>query len=452
MIYVTNEIDEESLALLTNRLTHCNLHYNKTKSIIHVENKIIEILKEYGYKYDKNFHKVIKSLITNSLRAIAYEAIGLYVYKRRNEYYHNTQEVGVDALWKLINILESLDYLDIYNGYGKVSQGTHELLDYCRSFIVFKESFISMFPKINKSQIKYAEDIDILEIRDRQASKESGMKVCKSTKGVHGVKEAKTTLVKFNKQLLTTELQINGEVIPPLVFKRVFTNDLSLGGRYYSSDGRVQCLPQNIRKNLFIDKEPIVEWDYSQLHASLCFTLRGIELEDDFKAYHCDTSHMVVHEDLIEAHKAKYELKTYDPVRNLCKQALLISLNSSNITSAGLALAAEFGMDKKRKEHKRKFVGLDVGKGFRKLCENIGDHNHQIFEYFFNDMGVHLQKLDSDITTYILEHFLSIGEVVLPYHDSYLCKESLEEELKRVMFLAYAEVMGSTMNCRIDKK
>ena len=132
------------------------------------------------------------------------------------------------------------------------------------------------------------------------------------------------------------EISYCGNRVPEVYYSRIFADDLSHAGRFYSSDGRMSCLQQRYRSQLKINNEPVVELDYSSLHASMLYeTIKDFDLPDDFKAYQADISKYVTGDkNKVEEFKKKHNLKSYDPIKNLCKKVLLVSLNIREIGRA----------------------------------------------------------------------------------------------------------------------
>ena len=120
--------------------------------------------------------------------------------------------------------------------------------------------------------------------------------------------------------------------------------------------------------------------------------------------------------------------------------------------AAFMAVAHELATDLKRPEIKKKYVGIERPFPAKQLCQALCDHNYKIAHFFFSDSGVVLQNLDSKMADLIIQDFISDDEVLLPYHDSFIVKKSLEEKLETSMNKAYTYVVGSNMNCKIDKK
>lgn len=449
MRYLIDDLDIDNIKLMVQTLTHTNIYYNNLKRFTGVENYIKDIVQEY-IDINDSLIRGIKCLITNADRAVKYNATGLFVYRKPQHYSNSKQKISKDSLWKTIDVMEEIGLLDVYVGYMKID-GNDDYMESIRSFIVFKDEFKALFNKNGFEHVKYG-DGDIVDIIDRTKTKELKQRVKKETRRMTGISAIKKDLVQFNNRLAQTVFHLNGTPLPPPIYKRVFTDSIDFGGRYYSIDGRYQCVGQNIRKHLFIDNEPVCELDFSSLHPSICYTVSREEMDEGFKPYNCDTSFLNIDRKKIEEHKIKYNLEEYDPVRAICKQALLCSLNARNLDAAYMAVAHELSEDLKRPEIKKKYVGIERPFPAKQLCQALCDHNYKIGHFFFSDSGIILQNVDSKIAGLVIQDFLADGDVLLPYHDSFIVKASLEEKLEQSMIRAYNEVVGSTNNCKIDKK
>lgn len=144
--------------------------------------------------------------------------------------------------------------------------------------------------------------------------------------------------------------------------------------------------------------------------------------------------------------------KSYKPLRNLAKLAVLIAMNSPDYPNAMSALTNKINEDRKRPEKQQKFYGIDGVVPVGKVFEALQNHNDLIREVFFSDKGVVLQKYDSDIMMRVIEIVLQTGNSILCYHDSALVKESAKEILRDAMRVAWKEILGDDTFCRIEEK
>jgi hypothetical protein len=169
---------------------------------------------------------------------------------------------------------------------------------------------------------------------------------------------------------------------------RVFTDNLKLGGRYYGASW--QMFSENLRKHLFINGYPVVEWDFSGRFGS------------------------------------RQE-------RPYLKLVSLLMINKK--TRQGLLRAM-------KKTFAANQLDIPPDEQIERMVARFNTAHDQINRYFCSDIGLRLQYLDSQITSDILDYFLEKGIPVLPIHDSYIVAEQYEDELYEVMKEKYRDHMG----------
>ncbi len=362
----------------------------------------------------------------------------------------------------ILSKLEVDGYIDIYKGFSKgvINNGKFDVDISLSTVLLFKDKFKKLWTTKNYKYVNLI-DFDLVEIRDRATKKP------KSTRGVQGMKDKRDMLTEYNHKLINTQVSIDGLDIPSPLYKRVYTDSIERGGRFYDITG-VQTMKKELRPNIKIDGEATVCLDYSALHPRLCYSLVDIIVEDDFDPYDCDVSFLQVDTAKVEAFKKEHNKPDYDPVRNLVKVAMLCALNAkgnNGNNSAGIAISAvssKIGDDKKRWEHKDKcvserslFYGLH-NNGHPIPIKNVMiallEHNKEIASFFYSDVGLDLQHQDSEMADYILGHFLQKGEVILGWHDGFIGRAALKEELEEVMYKAYYITMGDLDNCKIKQE
>jgi len=249
---------------------------------------------------------------------------------------------------------------------------------------------------------------------------------------------------------------------------------LKFGGRFYNLVGGVQTMKQSERKRLMINKERVVELDFKSLHPAILYEQlwqddpRRVSIwvesawDGVFNPY-CTTGYekfLRVDNDEVFAHIEKYGLDKYNPVRNLFKFAVMTCLNAQRgkdnpVRPAAGSLTVEWYEDKKKPMADRRYVGLyPIGEKFKahQICEHIQEVNTPIDNYFFSDVGVVLQRMDSDIMEIIIAELVRFGEPVYPEHDSVIVRESMEKQVTDIMCKAYLEVVGSNQFCVVEKK
>lgn len=449
-------LEEEIIVSLKLSVLNYNMFYNKTKVLEPVVNYLTTTL-QLTKTIDIN---VIRSIVTNTARVIRSGGKGLSIPRRSLCYSgeHNKQCISRTAMFRVLDKLEEEGFVVNYKGFAVIDKGTGEVLNSERSFTIITDKLSNLFVSINLlCCVSNSMDKSEIIIRDRETHED------KSLRGVSGVAELKQKVKELNTVLDANEISYCGNRVPEIYYFRIFADDLSHAGRFYSSDGRMSCLQQRYRSQLKINNEPVVELDYSSLHASMLYeTIKDFDLPDDFKAYQADISkYVTVDRNKVEEFKKKHNLKSYDPVKNLCKKVLLVSLNiRGDIRNAAGAVTADIRSDWKCKnEADKKYVGLCFTKVDGKehifskdICSAVLEHNYMIADYFYSDAGIMLQYRDSTIAQFVVDEFVADGEAILVYHDSFVVRESLEQKLETCMKKAYKYVVGSDRYCKIDKK
>ncbi len=209
-----------------------------------------------------------------------------------------------------------------------------------------------------------------------------------------------------------TRSQLLGEEAISLY--RVFNRGtFDCGGRHYGAYW--QNTPRAYRPFLTIDGHPTVELDFKSMHPTMIYHQMGLPVEGD-----------------------PYELDGFPRgYRDTVKSAFMTLLNA--------------------KEETRRLRSLETlqyppGWGPVSLREEVERHHAPIREVFRSDMGVKLQRLDSDIASIVMRVMREKhGALALPVHDSFIVTEDREHELEAVMRSAYAEVMKSA-DIKIDSK
>jgi len=245
-----------------------------------------------------------------------------------------------------------------------------------------------------------------------------------------------------NKVMKKAKFTYKGQRLDDVQYRRIFNRSFESGGRYYTNKGVIQTMKQTERLQLQIDGDPVVELDYSAHHPRMLYTMCDILMPEGFDPYCVDWG---------EGYDKK-EVRTY------VKRALLIMINAESLKQASQAIG-----DMKRRDKKIEDIGgmalyksiPESEGGVKKaklLIKKLSDHNLPIASFFNTGCGLELQYADSTMSAYILDHFVDIDEACVAIHDSYIVKESLKDELERVMKKAYEEVLESSDNCVVEVK
>lgn len=266
-------------------------------------------------------------------------------------------------------------------------------------------------------------------------------------------------MVRYNDSVSQATIQFNGQPVPLTEYKRSFSGAMDKGGRLYVHGGGVQLLKGEYRtKYLTIDGSPVKELDYKAHHAMLLYEAVAMERDSlydiadaGFDPYSADSDFIAVDNMQIHNHKDKFDIDTYDPVRNLYKQAFMSMVNCDSYQKARNSLNQALYEDWRKDERKRKFVGIfkpDV----KKVLDSMTEHNHNIEQYFYRDFGVVLQNWDSEIALKVIDYVIQSGNTCLCYHDSFTVKESVDNLLRTAMIQGRLDIMKSNKFCYVEEK
>lgn len=441
---------------LMNSINISYKRYNNTsKHIKQVERLLV---KQYGDSYSKE----IRCLLSFTFLVRRKGAKHL-TYSRRYSSFTGTK-INYRKFIRVLSKLESDGYISLKTG-GIVSYDPYlDLKELEKSTITPLEPLYklidSVYDKVTESSLpkQYTKsDFVVIKVDGEN----------KVTVGDTDRYRMEDFMQEYNDLFPNHEITVEfeGDRVPLnfIAYKRSFVDDLDNGGRYYDLGGYMSSLPQVVRKTLEINGESVVELDFSSLHPFILYDKIGYQCDPDFKPYAVlvdeDFGDFKLDEDMVEHYKEVSGQLDYNPVRNFLKLCLLIALNCHSTQQASRAINAKYNSDKAKWEKWEKgevngvlFYGLTEVDSPHSIMRMLEHHNKPIADFFFKGSGLYLQRLDSDIATYVIEHFAKKNEVALSWHDSFIVRKSLEGELRMAMENAYERVLESKMNCRIDKK
>lgn len=178
--------------------------------------------------------------------------------------------------------------------------------------------------------------------------------------------------------------------------KRVFNNgSFREGGRFYG--GWWENIPKEYRPFLEINRKGTVEIDYSGMHLRMLYALIGEIVPDE-----------------------PYDLPGIP--RDQQKHAAMIMINANSEVQAIRAL-------------QKRLKGVQI----RNLLGQIAKRHDKVSRYFYTGVGVRLQFRDSCIAEKVMLKMLEREREVLPVHDSFVMRASLEDELVQAMEAAFSE-------------
>ena len=444
-------MDKKDRLNIQTSITHCNIYYNERKKYKHIYDHLESVL-------GRHYRKEVWCLIVNTARAIKYQAKGLAIPRDFAPYKGNVLKISHKRMVELVDTLESMGYIDIY--IGGIVDWTNMLT--VGSISLFKQTWVDLFVGVDVGDEQ--DNFDLVVVKNRETGD------VKPTRGHSGVRFIKEYLTKFNSILLGTQFSSPEQTHPVQQYKRVFSDTMKFGGRHYNSCGGLQTMSADDRLKLKINGEPVAELDFKAMHVSLLYE-EELEINKDvveswltdewygeYIPYNVPMPFLEVDQKALEGFRIRYDKPNYDPVRNLAKHALMVSLNAKNYRSAFQQVTTEVYNDNKKigtqDENTCKFYGIIPGDRFpgHTVCQAVQLHNKPIAQYFFSDQGIRLQYLDSEIMASVINRLICEEEPLLPEHDSVIVRQSIKESVKEYMEEAYLEVMGSKVFCCVEEK
>lgn len=408
------------------------------------------IVEDFCLTYGARRYNALQWFFTNTSKALRNGYSGFTLKLTASYWSGNICGIGIKQVKFVLDKLQEEGYITILIG----SKDTRSQWLSYPSIVRFESKLVGLFNK-DEINLHIAKGCltDLVVVKDRVTKEAIPFE---STQEI----EAMTDAIKaYNDSLSNVQIEFMGNPLPLVEYKRSFSGDLFNGGRLFVHGGGIQLLPESYRlEYITINGESIVELDYKANHPYMLYSLYLNEnkaiaqlVSDDFDPYAADTSFIEVDHIAIAKHKIKYSLKKYDPVRNFCKRALLLSINCENFNETKNTLSNELFKDNLREDKDKEFLGL-LKPNTGKMIQSLAEHNYIIEKDFYSDKGVWLQNLDSQIALRVIDLMIQSGEVALCYHDSFCCKESVEGLLYAAMQQAWKEVMSNDKYCKISKK
>ena len=270
----------------------------------------------------------------------------------------------------------------------------------------------SYYDKRRKRTIKIKEKRDYIDTANtkkmRSNLKTINQKLYETFIGLWIKDKEHTKLNKRLKQSDKVELNFNDKYLD-----RIFNDtDFSLGGRFYH--GWWQQIPHEYRPYITINHQAVVELDYKHLHPAILYGMKNLpELWRGFDSYTLDM------EGFKPEHRKPLKLIFQYMINNNLKKDAV-----NTIKAKGLAASFPYSAEE--------------------LLEEMIKKHAPIKEYFFNkEMGMKLQKIDSDIAEYcMLKMIDKYDALILPVHDSFIVQQDKIHILKEVMIEAYNKFVG----------
>jgi hypothetical protein len=183
------------------------------------------------------------------------------------------------------------------------------------------------------------------------------------------------------------------------------------GGRFYG--GWWIGVPKVYRQFIRIDSKPLVECDYSGIHANIAYALEGVPFPDD--PYTLEG----------------YDRKTY---RKAFKKVFNAILNSDDFDKAVLAMG-----DRRSKALR---VLPRTKAELATIARKLMDKHQPIKSYFHKGLSNWFQNWDSRLAERVMLAFAKLNRPILPIHDSFLVHHASVSDLQREMKIAFAQELS----------
>ena len=432
MIKDLKDLNEEERLWLNLLSTYFNIHYNKSVKYRGIHRALLPMFPKCENE--------LWCLITNLARMLKHRASGLRIPRRFNSYKGNKQRLHHANILTALDTLEAEGYLHFYRGglIGMKESGEQT------SIYIPTNKMLVLWKGIDVSSEK--DEVVAVQIRDRL------IKENVSTKGHAGVADMQQFVTKYNALLSNTNICVLGSPVPVQQYSRIFSGNTSRGGRYYNSAGGVQTMPSVLRKHITINGEDTVELDFKALHPNILYEYTeqelGVILEMD-DPYDIDCS------DIVTTNWSVVK-DGNNPLRSLLKQIMLRALNARNLTATIPAVTNSWYEEQKKGVDSMynglTFLNKDDKFPAKALCMRVAEHHIAIKDSFFSDVGLLLQRVDSDIMTVVLQEFTDIGVCALSEHDSVIIPVTYADIAEESMYKAYKQVVGSANHCKIERK
>lgn len=383
----------------------------------------------------------VSCFVCNVLRSVNREKLEISISLNKNTYARivngkRTNKVSYRYTRAMLDMLVNYGYIDLEIGGVDDFTFCHKTLkmipDTTRnSIITIKQKLLDLLKPYLKYECHWQLD-NVLVLRDGKG-KDVEFDLDKDKRRM--LRE----LTNLNKMLYNSCISLDDGTQSILQLRRIFNNNFQRGGRFYSSNGVIQCNKGDERLKIKIDDEFVIELDYKAIHPSIAYTKMGITLPEGFDHYHLNNW-----EDFGSDYKT---------VRQLVKTSLLIAINCDSRREAALAIGKAIADDSEKDQDEKEFGELDSKCNVYDLLDSLIEKHQPIAEQvIYGGMGPQFQYDDSRIAEYVLNHFHKQAEPCIPVHDSFIVRESLEDELRGVMKEAFREILGDDSNCFIDKK
>ena len=331
-----------------------------------------------------NVIEILRSVVCSAINAYRGDRVVLYSRTKNMRGTNNRPAVAI------VDYLADQRLIDDFRGHAgfENEKGT-------TSYFCGTPALVSAFPGAKLGARCFRPPEFLVELRDDRGGLLKGYRTA-------SIDSARTTEL-INSAIRKSQIEINGQQVRNVRLHRVFNKSFDLGGRFYH---QAQTSPKRDRLTITIDGEATKEPDFRALHIAIAYALVGVPMPPG----------------------DPYQIPGMD--RKAVKLTALVLLNGGS--GRGL---------------RQRLLEEGMGSWARKadLLEKSFWELHHPIEGLrgTENVGLRLQRLDSLIAEEIMLKMAARGVVVLPWHDSFVVKQSHADELIEAMQNAYKAVIGS---------
>lgn len=397
------------------------IRYNRTQALQGAFNNVSSLLTAAEAK---KYANEIWTLISATSQTIRYDSDTCQFSMRKENYVTaNTitkKNIQVEKMKELIELLEDQQLLEWYKGFKHTLSNAKGIEKAMRSILVFSPAWLAMFDVRLCKSYGTAREFDLVILKDKHGK-------LVSTKGMRGIGQEKSFLKEMNSVVDAATITIDGELVTNLVYTSVFNNSsLKCSGRIFG--GAFTTEKSHLRSTITINGEHVSEVDYKNNHIRILYNEYGIDYQEDCYAI---------------PHNTLWDIKEQ---RSLVKKSMLACLNANSKKAAQGAIIQELT------QNKEKYSTIKACKDSAVYImeELVKMHKLISTNHFFQGEWGRLQHIDSRMAQQVVKYFTAIGEVCLPYHDSFVVVSRLEDTLVQVMKEAWEIVLGDSKGFGYD--
>ena len=230
------------------------------------------------------------------------------------------------------------------------------------------------------------------------------------------------------------------------VYRSFSDSTFNKGGRIYGAWWE-RCASIH-RQHIYINGNPTVEIDYNSTHPAILYQMKGLnyfQMSGGRDLYALSIPLLdEVTDDQLEGYTRK-DLEIFK--RFLVKKLTLFALNAESEESLWSAtvqgITAEHRNPESAVKRPPSSILPKISNDFlASVFTTIKQKHYPIEDYFLSGIAPELQRIDSNITSNLIEHFTALKVPILTIHDSYIVEKKWGQTLINAMQSAWMEEMS----------